>query len=83
MADVEELAFLNSLSGAVVGAGATADTNIGIDDKLVFAFGDSLNGAVVSASAALDTSVSDIVSHDIPSICVFHERDWHALASLF
>ena len=65
MADVEESAFLNSLSGAVVSASATADANIGIDDELVFALGDCLDGAVVSASAALDTSVSDIVSHDI------------------
>ena len=64
----EELAFLDSLSGAVVGTGTAADTNIGIDDVLVFALGNSLNGAVVSTSATLDASVSDIVSHDITSI---------------
>ena len=82
MADVEELAFLNSLSGAVVGAGATADTDIGIDDKLVFAFGDSLNGAVVSASAALDASVSNLESHDVSSI-MFYDRHCECNAPLF
>ena len=70
-ADSEESAFLDSFSGAVVGTGAAADTNISIDDVLVFALGNSLNGAVVSASAALDASISDIVSHDFPSKYMF------------
>ena len=67
----EELAFLNSLSGAVVSASAAADTDISIDDELVFTLGDSLNGAVVSAGTALDTSISNIVSHDFPSIMCY------------
>ena len=70
-ADVEESAFLDGLDGAVVGAGAAADTNIGIDDESVFTLRDSLDGAVVSAGTALDTSISNLVSHDIPSIYVF------------
>jgi hypothetical protein len=73
--DSEESAFLDSLSGAVVSASAAADTNISIDDELVFALGDSLNRAVVSTSAALDASISDIVSHDIPSsVCFLRVR---------
>ena len=64
-ADSEESAFLDSFGGAVVSASATADTNISIDDELVFTLGNSLDGAVVSASAALDTSVSNVVCHDI------------------
>ena len=67
----EESAFLNSFSGAVVGAGAAADANIGIDDVLVFALGNSLNGAVIGASTALDASIGNIVSHDFPSIYMF------------
>ena len=70
-ADAEESAFLDSLDGAVVGASATADTNIGIDDVLLIALGDSLNGAVVGAGAALDASVRNDVSHDFPSnLCI-------------
>ena len=68
---LEELAFLDSLNGAVVGTSTAADTDIGIDDVLVFALGNSLNGAVVCTSTALDASVSDIVSHDFTSIYVF------------
>ena len=69
-ADSEELAFLDSLSGAVVGTGAAADTNISVDDVLVFALGDSFDGAVVSARAALDTSIGNVVSHSfILHIC--------------
>ena len=63
----EESAFLDSFSGAVVGASTAADANIGIDDVLVFALGDSLNRAVVSAGTALDASIGNIVSHDFPS----------------
>jgi hypothetical protein len=68
---VKVSAFLDGLDGAVVGAGAAADANIGIDDKSVFTLGDSLDRAVVSAGTALDTSISNLVSHDIPSIYVF------------
>jgi hypothetical protein len=68
---LEELAFLDSFSGAVVSASTAADTNISIDNVLVFALGDRFDGAVVSASAALDASISDIVSHDFPSIYMF------------
>ena len=66
----EELAFLDSFSGALVSASTAGDADIGIDDVLVFAFRDSLDGALVSTSAALDASVGDIVSHDITSIYV-------------
>jgi hypothetical protein len=65
---LEELAFLDSFDGAVVGASTTADTNVGVDDKLVFTLRDSLNGAVISASTALNASIGNIVSHDFPSI---------------
>ena len=68
---LEELAFLDSLNGAVVGTSTAADTNISVDNELVLALRDSLDGAVVSAGAALDTSISNLVSHDIPSIYVF------------
>jgi hypothetical protein len=66
-ADLEESAFLDSLDRALTGAGAAADTNVGIDDELVFALGDSLDGALVGAGAALNTSISNVVSHDFPS----------------
>ena len=69
--DLEELAFLDCFSGAVVSASAAADTNISIDDVLLVALGDSLNGAVVSAGTALDASISDIVSHGFPSKYMF------------
>ena len=81
---MEESAFLNGLSGAVVGAGAAADTDIGIDDELVFALGDCFDGAVVGAGAALDTSVSDIVSHDIPSIiCISYTKQVKCFVYLY
>jgi hypothetical protein len=66
----EELAFLDSLNGALVSTSAAGDTDVSVDDVLVSAFGNSLNGALVSTSAALDASISDNVSHDITSICV-------------
>jgi hypothetical protein len=59
-----ELLFLDGLDGAVLSAGAAADTNVGIDDVLLVALGDSLDGAVLGAGAALDASISDLVSHD-------------------
>ena len=71
----EELAFLDSFSGAVVSASAAADANISIDDVLVFALGDSLNRAVVSASAALDAGVSNLVCHDYVPPCLFFIPD--------
>jgi len=64
------LTFLNGLNGALVGTGAAADANVGIDDELLVALGNSLDGALVSAGTALDTSVSDIVCHDNSSICL-------------
>jgi hypothetical protein len=64
---LEESAFLNSLDRALTGAGAAADTNVGIDDELVLALGDGLDGALVGAGAALNTSISNVVSHDFPS----------------
>ena len=63
----EESAVLVRFRGALLGAGAAANTDIGFDDVLVFTLGDSLDGAVVSAGTALDASISDIVSHDFPS----------------
>ena len=70
-ADSEESAFLDCFSGAVVGAGAAADTNISIDDELVLTLGDSLDRAVVGASTALDASIGNIVSHDFSLHYVF------------
>ena len=84
-ADSEESAFLDSFGGAVVSASATADTNISIDDELVFTLGNSLDGAVVSASAALDTSISDIVSHEFPSnicFCAYANNATHLYSSM-
>jgi hypothetical protein len=65
---LEELAFLDSFSGAVFSTSTAADADISVDNVLVFAFGDSLNGAVLGASTALDASIGNIVSHDFPSI---------------
>ena len=64
------LAFLDSFNGALVSTGTAGDTDVSVDDVLVFAFGNSLAGALVSTSAALDASIGDNVSHDITSICV-------------
>jgi hypothetical protein len=66
----EELAFLDSFSGALVSASAAGNADVSVDDVLAVAFGNSLNGALVSTSAASDTSVGDLVSHDITSIYV-------------
>ena len=81
--DSEESAFLDSFSGAVVGTSAAADTNISVDDVLVFALGDSLNGAVVSAGTALDASIGDIVSHDFPSNMCFRHKPMHLYSSMY
>ena len=62
----EELAFLDSLSGALIGASTAGNADVSVDDVLAVAFGDSLNGALVGAGAAGDTSVSNSVSHDKP-----------------
>jgi hypothetical protein len=56
---------------AVVGAGATANAGVGVDDELVFALGDGLNGAVVGASTALDAGVSNLECHDYVPPYVF------------
>ena len=68
-ADSEESLFLDSFDGAVVNAGAAVDTDISVDDKLLFALGNSLNGAILGAGATLDASIGDFVSHDVSSIC--------------
>ena len=81
--DSEESAFLDSFSGALIGTSAAADTNISIDDVLVFALGDSLNGALVGARAALDTSICDIVSHDFPSNMCFRHKAMHLYSSMY
>ena len=60
----EELAFLDSISGALIGAGTAADTDIGIDYVLVFALGNSLDGALLSAGTALQASIGNFVSHE-------------------
>jgi hypothetical protein len=60
----EELAFLDGISGALLGAGAAADANVRIDYVLVFALGNSLDGALLSAGTALQASIGDIVSHE-------------------
>ena len=74
---LEELAFLDSLNGAVVGTSTAADTDISVDNELVLALRDSLNGAVVGTGAALDASIGDIVSHDFPSnICCAVPFSW-------
>jgi hypothetical protein len=65
---IGESAFLDCFNGAGVSAGAAANADIGIDYISVFALGDSLYGAVLSTAAALYASVSDVVSHDYPSI---------------
>ena len=68
---VGKLLLNDSFGGAVIDAGAAADADIGIDDVDLVTLGDSLDGAVVDTSAALHASLSNLVSHDIPSICVF------------
>ena len=70
--DHKRLAFLDSFGGALIGAGAAGNADISVDDVLVFALGNSLDRALIGTSAALDTSVSDIVSHDITSICMLY-----------
>ena len=77
-----ELTFLDCFHGAVLGAGAAVDAQIGIDDVLIFALGDSLNGAVVNTGAALYASVIDDISHVIPSNCMYW-RARRGIASLF
>ena len=67
---IKELAFLDCFGGAVIAASAAAYAGVSIDDVLVFAFGNSLDGALVSAGTAADASIGNLVSHDIPSICV-------------
>jgi len=64
----KKLAFLNGLSGALIGAGAAGDADIGIDLVLAVAFGNCLNRALLSAGAAGNTSVSNDVSHGFTSI---------------
>ena len=59
------LAFLDSLGGALISAGAAGNADISVDNVLAFALGNSLNGALVGAGAAGNTSVSDNVCHDI------------------
>jgi hypothetical protein len=66
----EELAFLDCFGGALVSTCTAGNADISVDDVLVFALGNCLDGALFSTSAALDASISDIVSHDITSICV-------------
>ena len=65
---MEESLFNDCFDRAVLGAGAAVDTQVSVDDVLAVALSDSLNGAVVNASAAVNASISDIVSHDFPSI---------------
>ena len=60
----EKLAFLDSLDGALISAGAAGNADISVDNVLAFALGNSLNGALIGAGAAGDTSVSDNVCHD-------------------
>ena len=61
----EELAFLDSFGGALIGAGTAGNADVSVDDVLAVALRDSLNGALVSAGTASDTSVSDGISHSI------------------
>ena len=68
---IGELLFNDSFYGALIGTAAAVDADISVDDVHLVTLGDCLNGALVSASAALDTSISNLVSHDIPSIYVF------------
>ena len=71
----KKLAFLDSLSGALIGAGTAGNADISVDNVLAFALGNSLNGALVGAGAASNTSVSDNVCHDIylhDFLYVFH-----------
>ena len=65
---IGESAFYDCFGGAVVSAGAAVDANVSIDNVHLVTLGDSLYGAVVSACTALDASISDLVSHDFPSI---------------
>ena len=65
-----ESVFHNSFDGAVLSAGAAVDTDVSVDLVLAVALSDSFNGAVVNASAAVDASVSDLISHDFPSITI-------------
>ena len=63
-----KLGFLDSFGGALIGAGAAADADIGIDDVLVFALGNSLDGALLSAGTALDTCIGNVESHGVTSL---------------
>ena len=69
--DSKESAFLDRFVGALIGAGAAADADIGIDYVLVFALRDGLDRALLSTGAALYASISNIVSHVITSILFF------------
>ena len=63
----KRLAFLDGLSGALIGAGAAGNADVSVDDVLAVTLGDSLDGALIGAGAASDTSVSNLVSHDFSS----------------
>ena len=69
MARFKESSLFDSFDGALVGAGAAADADIGIDDVEIITLGNSLDGALVGAGAALHASISDFESHGITSIC--------------
>ena len=67
---LNESAFLDSFGGALIGAGAAGNADVGVDDVLAVALRDSLDGALVGAGAASDTSIGDNVSQSFTSISV-------------
>ena len=67
-----ELAFLDSFSGALISTGAAGNADIGVDDVLAVAFGNSLNGALLGTGAAGNTSIGDDVSHGITSKIILY-----------
>ena len=66
--DREKLLLNDSFGGALLSAGAAADTDISVNDKLAVALGNSLDGALLSAGTTNHSSIGNLVSHDNTSI---------------
>ena len=65
--DSVELAFLDSVNGALISACTAGNAGISVDFVLAVAFSNGADGALVSTSTAGNTSISNDVSHDITS----------------
>ena len=65
---MKKLLLNDSFGGALLSAGAAADTDVSIDDELAVALGNSLDGAQLSAGTSHHASIGNLESHDNTSI---------------